>query len=79
MSSLDLQSSIKSDGFAADVEADIARAKTYAMAVRLACDELHHEPFNRPARATLMRLIVDDSPEADAALIRAFADMVGGK
>jgi hypothetical protein len=54
---------------------DISTARRFSRAIKLACDELYEDPFSRRARATLLRLIVDDSPEADAALVRALAQM----
>ncbi|WP_172975574.1 hypothetical protein [Mycobacterium avium] len=35
--------------------------------MKIACDELHDDPFNSDARAQLMRLILHDSKNADAA------------
>ncbi|MCV6991652.1 hypothetical protein H7I87_27260 [Mycobacterium timonense] len=35
--------------------------------MKIACDELHDDPFNPNARAQLMRLILHDSKNADAA------------
>jgi len=57
-----------------DISPDIAAARSFARAVRIACDELHDEPFSPKARAELLALIVNDSPEADAALARALAE-----
>ncbi|MDQ1250880.1 MAG: hypothetical protein QG597_5260 [Actinomycetota bacterium] len=54
---------------------DITTARRFSRAIKLACDELYEDPFNRRARAALLKLIVDDSPEADAALVRALAEM----
>ena len=45
---------------------DIAAARRFSRAIKLACDELYEDPFSRRARAALLKLIVDDSPEADA-------------
>jgi hypothetical protein len=58
---------------ALDITPDIAAARTYAREVKIACDELHDDPFNPQARANVLKLIIDDSPEADAALVRALA------
>jgi hypothetical protein len=49
----------------------------YARAVKIACDDLHADPFNRQARAELIRLIVDDTPESDIELLRALANRGG--
>lgn len=46
--------------------------------VKIACDELHDDPFNAGARAALLKLIVDDSSDADAALTRALAENGAG-
>jgi hypothetical protein len=56
-----------------DISPDHATARGYARAVRTACDELHADPYDRQARAEILRLIVEDSSEADAALVRALA------
>lgn len=63
---------------ALDITPDIAAARAYAREVKIACDELHDDPFNPRARAELLKLIVDDSPEADAALTRALARIGAG-
>ncbi|ETB46603.1 hypothetical protein O981_27615 [Mycobacterium avium 10-5560] len=39
----------------------------YSRELKIACDELHDDPFNPNARAQLMRLILHDSKNADAA------------
>jgi hypothetical protein len=56
----------------------IAAARSYALEVKIACDELHSDPFDRRARAAVLKLIVDDSTEADAALTRALAENGAG-
>lgn len=53
---------------AADADRDAVRAFMYAL--RIACDDLHDEPFSAAARATLMELMAHSAPEADAAFRR---------
>lgn len=53
---------------------DRAAARSYACRLRIACDELYAAPFNAEARAAVLRLIVKDSEEADAAWLRVLAD-----
>lgn len=60
------------------VEADLALVRSYSRELKIACDELHDDPFNAGARAALLKLIVDDSSEADAALTRALAENGAG-
>lgn len=59
----------RSDG----IDSGIAAARAYAQRVRIACDELYADPFDRRARAELLKLIVDASPEADMKLVRLLA------
>lgn len=47
-------------------DSDIALVRGYSRELKIACDELHDDPFNSDARAQLMRLILD-SKNADAA------------
>lgn len=54
---------------------DVTTARRFSRAIKLACDELYEDPFSARARAALLKLIVDDSHEADAALVRALAEM----
>ena len=61
-----------------DISPAIAAARTYSRDVKIACDELHDDPFNPQARAALLKLIVDDSSDADAALTRALAENGAG-
>lgn len=61
-----------------DISPAIAAARAYAREVKIACDELHDDPFDVNARATLLKLIVDASPEADAAFTRALAENGAG-
>lgn len=61
-----------------DISPAIAAVRTYSREVKIACDELHDDPFDIGARAALLKLIVDGSPEADAALTRALAENGAG-
>ncbi len=61
-----------------DISPAIAAARSYAREVKIACDELHDDPFDRQARAALLKLIVDDSREADIAFARALAENGAG-
>jgi len=57
----------------AQINPDMAALRSYARRVKIACDELYDDPFSRAARATLLRLILEDSPQADAALARVIS------
>lgn len=48
-------------------DSDLALVRGYARKLKIACDDLHDEPFNLQARANLIRLILHDSKSADAA------------
>lgn len=48
-------------------DSDLALVHGYAREVRIACDDLHDEPYNPEARAQLIRLITRDAETADAA------------
>lgn len=61
-----------------DISPSIAAARAYAREVKIACDEWHDNPFDREARAKVLKLIIDDSPEADIAFVRALADLGAG-
>lgn len=52
---------------------DLAELRSYATSVKMACDELYDDPFDRAARAKLLRLILEDSSQADAALERVIS------
>jgi hypothetical protein len=41
--------------------------RDYSHELKIACDELHDDPFDSDARAHLLRLIVNDSKAADGA------------
>lgn len=51
-------------------QSDMDAVRAFIRTVRIACDELHDEPFNTDARATLVNLLKSDAPTADAALKR---------
>lgn len=53
---------------------DLALVHGFTRQVKIACDDLHDEPFNPEARAQLVRLITRDSETADAANKRLHAD-----
>ncbi len=48
-------------------EADLALVRGYSRELKIACDELHGDPFDAEARAHLLRLILQGSQGADAA------------
>lgn len=48
-------------------EADLALVRGFARELRIACDDLHGDPFDTNARAHLVRLILQGSDDADAA------------
>ena len=52
---------------------DMALVRGYSRELRIACDELHDDPFNPIARQELIRLILQDSKSADAAKERLYA------
>lgn len=51
-------------------QSDMDAVRAFIRTVRIACDELHAEPFNADARAALVSLLDSDGPTADAALLR---------
>lgn len=55
-------------------DADLALVRGYARELKIACDDLHDEPFNPQAREHLVRLITQDSKTADEANKRLHAD-----
>ena len=59
-------------GVATDL--DVAVARAYASEIRQACKGLSESPFSGPARAEVLRLIVADTAEADAAWTRLLVD-----
>jgi hypothetical protein len=50
-----------------DAEADLALVRGSSHELKIACDELHDDPFDPDARAHLLRLILHDSKAADGA------------
>jgi hypothetical protein len=48
---------------------------TSTFALKIACDELHDDPFNPVARAELVRPNTDEAPTADAAQLRVATSM----
>ncbi|MDT5051797.1 MAG: hypothetical protein QOF66_163 [Mycobacterium sp.] len=54
---------------------DLATVRKFNFALKIACDELHDDPFNPVARAELVRLIKDEAPTADAAKLRVATSM----
>jgi hypothetical protein len=57
-----------------DIDPDIAAARKYAREVKIACDELHDDPFGLAPRARLLTLIVEASVEADESWARLMAE-----
>lgn len=49
---------------------DLAQVRTFAYKVKVACDDLHGDPFDQEARKALLSLLVDESQAADAARAR---------
>lgn len=54
-------------------DSDMALVRGYSRELKIACDELHDDPFNPIARQELIRLILQDSKSADAAKERLYA------
>jgi hypothetical protein len=52
------------------IDADLAAVRTFNRRLKIACDELHDDPFDVQARAALVQLIEQESGQADAALAR---------
>lgn len=57
-----------------DIDSDIAAVRSYAREVKIACDELHDDPFGLTPRARLLTLIVERSVEADEVWARVMAE-----
>jgi hypothetical protein len=55
-------------------DADYALVRGYSRELKIACDELHDNPFDTAARETLKTLIAERSKAADAALDRLTAE-----
>jgi hypothetical protein len=54
---------------------DLVTVRRFNLALKIACDELHDDPFNPVARAEVVRLINDEAPAADAAQLRVATSM----
>ena len=59
-----------SDQPSAADQGDMDAVRAFIRTVRIACDELHDEPFSADARSALVSLLATDAPGADAALRR---------
>lgn len=53
---------------------DLDTVRDFARNLKIACDELHDDPFNPDARAALLRLLESDCAAADAAHARVAQD-----
>lgn len=53
----------------AEHDADLALVNNYRRAVKIACDEVYDDPFDKGARARLTR-VIEQSRSADAAQAR---------
>lgn len=53
---------------------DLGTVRDFARNLKIACDELHDDPFNPDARAALLHLLESDCPAADAAFARVVQD-----
>lgn len=51
-------------------EADLALVRGFSRELKIACDDLYGDPFDTDARAQVVRLILQDSGAADAAIQR---------
>jgi hypothetical protein len=49
---------------------DLAVVHDYSRQMKIACDDLHDDPFDTQARARLIALIKEQGPIADAAVGR---------
>lgn len=49
---------------------DLDAVRSFARDLKIACDELHDDPFNPEARSAVLRLLENDCHAADAALAR---------
>lgn len=58
-------------------DSDLALVRGYSRELKIACDELHDDPFNPLARQELIRLILQDSKTADAAKERLHGASAG--
>jgi hypothetical protein len=51
-------------------ETDLTAVRDFVREMKIACDELHDDPFNTGARDRVVRMILQDSRSADTALAR---------
>ncbi|WP_149655563.1 hypothetical protein [Mycobacterium simiae] len=51
-------------------DADMAHVRSFAYKVKIACDDLHGDPFDQDARRALLSLLAEESRAADAAYTR---------
>lgn len=51
-------------------DSDLDAVRSFARNLKIACDELHDDPFNPEARSAVLRLLEHDCRAADAALSR---------
>lgn len=49
-------------------DSDLMTVREFIRDLRIACDELHDEPFNTGARAAIINMLADRGPSADADL-----------
>ncbi|MEU0497883.1 hypothetical protein [Mycobacterium sp. NPDC006124] len=57
-------------GMPATNDPDWTVVRDFVRELKIACDDLHAEPFNPEARKRVLKLIQSDSPAADSALER---------
>lgn len=66
------------NGAESSVDADVQAVRAFDRRLKIACDELHDDPFNAQARAELVHLIQRESSQADAALARIGGERLSG-
>lgn len=52
------------------IDSELAAVRAFTRELRIACDDLHANPFDVEARAKLVQMIESGSSAADAALAR---------
>ncbi|EHB48643.1 hypothetical protein MycrhDRAFT_5484 [Mycolicibacterium rhodesiae JS60] len=52
------------------IDSELATVRAFTRELRIACDDLHANPFDADARAKLVQMIESGSSAADAALAR---------
>jgi hypothetical protein len=52
---------------------DYAVVRDFSRELKIACDELHDDPFDPTARAALLAILTEQGPAADEALDRVTA------